>query len=252
VTTPIAVPEGLQECIGANLAAVEQRITAACERAGRARGEVTLVVVTKTRSLEEIVAAYRCGVRHFGENRVEEATGKAPALRATFEADPAAWHMIGHVQGRKARDVVALADVVHSVDSVRLATRLDRFSGEAGKRLPVLLEANVSGEESKYGFSAWDEAGCDALMAAAREIAALPHLDARGLMTMAPIVADPEEARPVFVRLRRLCEALRDATGRAWPDLSMGMTDDYPIAVEEGATMVRIGRAIFHLKKERG
>jgi PLP dependent protein len=238
-------PNSLQERIGANLAQVEERIAAACRRAGRERAEVTLVAVTKTRSLDEIVAAYHCGLRHFGENRVEEAAEKVPALRATFDRDPATWHMIGHVQSRKARDAASLADVVHSVDSTRLAARLDRFAGEADKRLPILLEVNVSGEESKYGFPAWDEVGCDALTEAARQIAALPSLDARGLMTMAPIVADPEEARPVFARLRRLRDALRAVTSLGWPELSMGMTDDYAVAVEEGATMVRIGRAIF-------
>jgi pyridoxal phosphate enzyme (YggS family) len=245
VTDSIAIPASLQWNIGANLAQVDERIAAACRRAGRDRSEVTLVAVTKTRSLAEIIAAYCCGVRHFGENRIEEAAEKAPALRATFGPDPVTWHMIGHVQSRKARDAAHLADVVHSVDSTCLATRLDRFAGEAGKRLPVLLEANVSGEESKYGFPAWDEAGCTALLDAAREVATLPNLDARGLMTMAPIVADPEEARLIFARLRNLREALRDVTGRDWPELSMGMTDDYVVAVEEGATMVRIGRAIF-------
>lgn len=239
------IPETVRESIAANLAAVEERIAAACQRAGRSREAVTLVAVTKTRSLDEIVAAYACGVRDLGENRVEEAAEKVPALRAAFDRDPARWHMIGHVQGRKARDCARLADVVHSVDSVRLAVRLDRYAGEAGRRLPVLLEANVSGEESKYGFAAWDEAGRAALIAAAHEVAALPNLDARGLMTMAPIVADPEEARPVFVRLREVRDALQTATGHEWPELSMGMTDDYPVAVEEGATMVRIGRAIF-------
>ncbi len=245
MTESIVTPDALRENIGANLAVVEECIAAACRRAGRARSEVTLVAVTKTRSLDEIVAAYRCGVRHFGENRVEEAAEKVLALRATFGLDPAVWHMIGHVQSRKARDAAQLADVVHSVDSTRLAARLDRYAGEAGKRLPILLEVNVSGEESKYGFPAWDEAGRAALIEAARKIATLLNLDARGLMTMAPIVADPEEARSVFVRLRRVRDALRDATGRDWPELSMGMTDDYAVAVEEGATMVRIGRAIF-------
>lgn len=245
MTQDIVPDDALQERIAANLAAVEERIAAACARAGRARSGVTLIAVTKTRSLAEIVAAYRCGVRDFGENRVEEAADKVPALRAAFRADPATWHMIGHVQRRKARDVVALADLTHSVDSLRLATRLDRVAGEAGKRLAVLLEVNVSGEESKFGLCARDTADEPAFMATAREIAALPNVDVHGLMTMAPIVAHMEEARHVFARLRYLRDALRDATGRDWPELSMGMTDDYPVAVEEGATMVRIGRAVF-------
>jgi len=205
---------------------------------------VTLGAVSKTHPPEDIATAVRAGVRQFGENRVEEALPKMAAV-AGLVNEPVTWHMIGHVQSRKARDAVLLADLVHSVDSVKLAVRLDRFAGEAGKRLPILLEANVSGEETKYGFPAWDEAGCAALTAAVREIAGLPNLEVRGLMTMAPIVADPEEARPVFARLRRLRDALRAATGLDWPELSMGMTDDYVVAVEEGATMVRIGRAIF-------
>ena len=239
------LPNDIEKRIAENLAAVEARLVEACARAGRARSEVTLVAVSKTRPLADLVAAYRCGVRHLGENRVEEAAAKVPALREALGGDGVTWHLIGHIQSRKARDAARLADVVHSVDSRRLAERLDRFAGEMDKRLPVLLEVNVSGEETKYGFPAWDDAGCEALVAAAREVAALAHLDPRGLMTMAPIVAHPEEARPVFRRLRAVRDALRAATGGDWPELSMGMTDDYAVAVEEGATMVRIGRAIF-------
>jgi len=235
-----------QRDIAANLKRVQQRIEGACARAGRERDQITLVVVTKTRSIEEIRLAYRCGVRHFGENRVEEAEAKVPELRKSFAADPATWHMIGHVQSRKAKRAVALADVIHSVDSLRLARRLDRFAGEMGKRLPVLVEINVSGEESKYGFPAWDVVTQAALMGSVRELEALTHLEVRGLMTMAPIVTDPEMARPVFRQLAQIRDLLRDqAPFSSWPELSMGMTDDFEVAIEEGATMVRIGRAIF-------
>jgi len=235
-----------QPGIPANLKRVQQRIEGACARVGRGRKEVTLVAVTKTRSIEEIRLAYRCGLRDFGENRVEEADLKVPELREDFADDPPTWHMVGHVQSRKAKRAVALADVIHSVDSLRLARRLDRFAAEMGKRLPILVEVNVSGEASKYGYPAWDASTRAAFMVNARELASLTHLEVRGLMTMAPVVADPEFARPVFRRLGQLRDVLRDqAPFSSWAELSMGMTDDFEVAIEEGATMVRIGRAIF-------
>ena len=192
-----------------------------------------------------IRAAYDLGLRHFGENRVEEAQAKVGHL-----PDDVTWHMIGHIQSRKATQVVSLFQVVHSVDSLKLARRLDRFAAERAEPLPILLECNVSGEESKYGFDAnrWDadEGQRRALLDAVEEILALPHLQVQGLMTMAPIVADPEQARPVFVRLRALCDELAAAFPQAdWQHLSMGMTDDFEVAIEEGATLVRVGRAIF-------
>ena len=232
--------------IAANLARVEGRISAACARTGRERGEVTIVAVSKTRSVAEIRRAYDVGVRHFGENRVEEAELKVPSLREAFASDPAIWHMVGHVQSRKAKRAVALSDIIHSVDSLRLARRLDRFAGEMGRRVTVLLELNVSGEVSKYGFSAWDDTTCDEFSEQVGALALLTHLDVRGLMTMAPIVADPEEARPVFRRLGEIRDLLKDRQAfSSWSELSMGMTDDFEVAIEEGATIVRIGRAIF-------
>jgi len=232
--------------IAANLEHIEARIVAACARAGRARSEVTLVAVSKTRPATEIIAAYRCGVRHFGENRVEEMEEKTPPLRAEFTADPAIWHLIGHVQSRKAKRAAELADIVHSVDSLHLAERMNRCAAERGVRLPVLLECNVSGEEAKYGFAAWDDSAWAEAWAQIQQLERLDHLEVRGLMTMAPIVAQPEEARPVFRRLRHLRDILRQAAPfSAWAELSMGMTDDFEVAIEEGATLVRIGRAIF-------
>ena len=235
-----------QADIPANLERVEKRIGDACTRAGRRRDEVTLVAVTKTRSIQEIRVAYQSGLRHFGENRVEEAEPKLPELREGFADDPPTWHMVGHVQSRKAKRAVALADVIHSVDSLRLARRLDRFAAEMGKRLPILVEVNVSGEASKYGYPAWNASTRAAFINEARELKALTHLQVRGLMTMAPVVVDPELARPVFRQLGQLRDALREqAPFSSWPDLSMGMTDDFEVAIEEGATMVRVGRAIF-------
>jgi pyridoxal phosphate enzyme (YggS family) len=225
---------------------VERRIDAACVRAGRDRSEVTLVAVSKTRSLEEIEAVYRCGLRHLGENRVEEAAEKAPLLRQRHEADPITWHMIGHVQSRKARDAAQCSDVIHSVDSRSLALRLDRFAGEMGKRIPVLLELNVSGELSKYGLGAQDAKALENTVGEIATFAGLAHLDVRGLMTMAPVVSDAELARPVFGRLRAIRDILRQRLPfTSWTELSMGMTDDFEVAIEEGATIVRIGRAIF-------
>ncbi|MBC7254958.1 MAG: YggS family pyridoxal phosphate-dependent enzyme [Chloroflexi bacterium] len=233
--------------IRANLNEVERRIAWACARVGRNWREVTLVAVTKERTLGEIIAAYQCGLRHFGENRIEEAEGKLVHLRPAFQQDPPTWHMIGHVQSRKARPVAEVMDIVHSVDSLRLATRLDRFAGELGKRLPVLLELNVSGEPTKAGYPAWDEATLEAfLRQEVAPLAQLAHLEVRGLMTVAPIVPEPEGARPFFRRLREIRDLLRrEHPFSPWDHLSMGMTDDFEVAIEEGATMVRIGRAIF-------
>jgi len=238
--------KGVSQAIRANLAQVEKRIAAACERSGRLREAVTLVAVTKTRTLDEIRAAYACGVRDLGENRIEELIPRAEALLDEFAADPPCWHMIGHIQSRKAADVVGGADVVHSLDSIRLAERLDRFAAEAGRIVPVLIQLNVSGEASKEGFAAWaDELLPDCLTALAR-LEAAPNLVVRGLMTMAPYAANPQETRPVFRRLRHLQGLLRGSLPFAnWDELSMGMTNDYVVAIEEGATMVRVGRAIF-------
>jgi len=224
----------------ANLQSIQERIAAAAGRAGRDPAEISLVAVTKTQPAEVIRAAYELGLRHFGENRVEEAEAKAGDLPADIT-----WHMIGHIQSRKAKRVVPLFHIVHSVDSVKLAQRLDRLCLERAAPLPILLEFNVSGEASKYGFAAEEED--EALLAAVEELVALPHLRVQGLMTMAPIVTNPQQARPVFVHLRRLRDELAAAFPQTdWHHLSMGMTDDFEVAIEEGATLVRLGRAIFN------
>ena len=229
----------------ANLQAVKTRIAAAARRAGREAAEITLVAVTKTQPPEVIRAAYDLGLFHFGENRVEEAEEKMDRLPVEIT-----WHMIGHIQSRKAKRVVPRFDVIHSVDSVKLARRLDRLCVDLAAPLPVLLEFNVSGETSKYGFAAdcWEEGDPipAPLLAEMEEIVALPHLQVEGLMTMAPIVPDAEDARPVFARLRKLRNVLQATLPQAnWHHLSMGMTDDFEVAIEEGATLVRVGRAIF-------
>jgi pyridoxal phosphate enzyme (YggS family) len=229
----------------ANLRSVQSRIAAAAERAGRDPAEITLVAVTKTQSPTVMRAAYDLGLRHFGENRIEEAEAKVGDLPGDIT-----WHMIGHIQSRKAKRVIPLFEVVHSVDSVKLARRLHRLSGDVAKTLPIFLECNVSGEESKYGLDAshWaeDSAQRAALLAAVAEIVALTNLEVQGLMTMAPIVSDPAQTRPVFIRLRQLRDELAAVFPHVhWRHLSMGMSDDFEVAIDEGATMVRLGRAIF-------
>ncbi len=234
--------------IAANLERVRAEIRAACARVHRDPAEVTLVAVSKTHPPEAVLEAVAAGVQHFGENRVEESEFKIPAVMQQVNV-PLTWHMIGHVQSRKAKQVTPLFQVVQSVDSVKLAEKLSRLMQEQGRSLDVLLEMNVSGEASKEGFdaSSWDtDDGVRArLWAEVGPILALPGLNVRGLMTMAPIVPEAEAARPVFRALAALRGALADSFGVSLADLSMGMTDDYPVAIEEGATIVRVGRAIF-------
>ena len=231
--------DALVERIAGNVARIRERVSAAAQTAGRSADDVTLVAVTKTRSAVEIKAACLAGVRHFAENRVEEAETKLP----TPELEGVTWHLVGHLQGRKARRAVGLFDRIDSVDSIRLARRLDALAAEQGIVLPVLIEVNVSGEESKYGFRLSDRMSLDA---AAEEILALPNLRVDGLMTVAFITADPENVRPVFARLRGLRDELRVQCPQTdWRHLSMGMSGDFDIGVQEGATMVRIGRAVF-------
>lgn len=221
--------------IAERVGAVRARIGQAAARAGRDPATVTLVAVSKTMPANRIYAAYLTGIRDFGENRVEEALPKQPELPSAI-----VWHMIGHIQSRKARDVVGRFALVHSLDSLDLAETLQRRAEAADVRVPVLLEINVAGEESKYGFAPADAP------AAIGGLGRLNRLDVRGLMAMAPLVADPEAARPVFRELRGLRDRLRaEYPSLALDELSMGMTDDFEVAIEEGATLVRVGRAIF-------
>lgn len=230
--------------IADNIQRVQETITAACARAGRDPAAVTLIAVSKTHPAALVLEAAAAGVQHFGENRVEEAESKIPQVHTAVT-----WHMIGHIQSRKAKDVPPLFNVVHSVDRLKLADKLARAVTERGGTLDALLEVNISGEESKGGLPAFgwqtDAAVRTAVWEEVRQICALPGLNVRGLMTMAPIVPDMQAARPVFAGLRELRDRLAESLGLPLPDLSMGMTDDYPVAVEEGATLVRIGRAIF-------
>ena len=218
-------------------AAILERIADAAARAGRDPADVKIVAVTKTVPPERIVAAAHAGFDAVGENRVQERQAKA---EATADAR-ASWHLIGPLQSNKARRAVELFDVIQTVDSLELAERLSRIAGEVrpGDRLPVLFQVNVDEDQAKAGF---DPAALERDLPA---ILDLPGLMVEGLMTVGRLVETPELARPTFVALRELSERLRARHPGLGPALSMGMSEDYPIAVEEGATMVRIGRAIF-------
>lgn len=225
--------------IAANLADVHARIGAAAERSGRRPDDVLLVAVSKTHPIEDIVAAMAAGQRDFGENRLEELWTKVEQARS-LHLDAIRWHMIGNIQSRKTRDAVGPFVLIHSIDRAKIAARLSRDAEAAGNVMKVLVEVNVSGEASKHGFTP------DELLAQAGELLALPGIDVAGLMTMAPFEAEPEATRPVFRALRSLRERLADAYPAGdWNELSMGMTNDFEVAIEEGATIVRIGSAIF-------
>jgi len=219
------------------------RIHDAAVSAGRETQSVRLVVVTKAHPVEVALAAVKAGARLLGENYVEEAEGKILSISGEHGVE---WHMIGHIQSRKARRVCELFQYVHSMDSLKLANRLDRFAEELNIRMPVLLECNVSGEESKTGFPAWDEHLWADLAQQARQIGELPNLELHGLMTMAPYYDEPERARPFFRKLVRVRDYLsKDLPQVSWSELSMGMSGDFEVAIQEGATIVRVGQAIL-------
>ncbi|MDP2917503.1 MAG: YggS family pyridoxal phosphate-dependent enzyme [Dehalococcoidia bacterium] len=214
--------------IRASQESVRLRIARACRRAGRSPEEVTLVAVTKGVAPSVIAAAFELGIRNFGENRVQEAEEKIKQL-SHLKPRPV-WHMIGHLQSNKVKPALALFDIIQSVDSVKLAQLISRYTR---KKVPVLLQVNVSGEASKSGFPLSE------LGQAFEAISRLPQIGIKGLMTIAPVGDNPEDVRPVFRKLWELGDSFR------LEHLSMGMTDDFEVAIEEGATMVRLGRALF-------
>jgi pyridoxal phosphate enzyme (YggS family) len=233
------------------IAQTRERITEAARRAGRDPDDILLVAVTKSHPAETIAEAYGQGLRHFGENRVEERAEKLPAVESMLPG-PVTWHMIGHIQSRKTREVVTLFDWVHSVDRLKIASRLSQHIAEGMPRapLPLLLEVNLSGEASKYGYdlAGWpdDTSSIEALFHDVETMLNLSGIRLEGLMTMAPYVDDLEAVRPVFVRLRRLRDMLADRfPSLGWPHLSMGMSNDFEVAIEEGATIVRLGTVLF-------
>jgi len=219
-----------------NLAIVRKNIAVAAEKNGRSLEDVILVCVTKQIPIDIVLQAVNCGATIIGENRVSEVLVKKQQLPESIS-----WHMIGHLQTRKVKEAVKLFDLIHSVDSVKLANEIDKRAAAISKKQDVLLEVNISGEESKYGFS------IQQLEQSIREIAKLSQLQILGLMTMAPFVSNPELTRPVFRKLRELQEQILalHIPGVEMKYLSMGMSQDYEIAVEEGSNMVRIGSAIF-------
>jgi PLP dependent protein len=206
---------------------VQERVATACRRSGRSPDDVTIIAVTKGFSAEVVLEVIAAGITNIGENRVQEAESK---LGEVGVAPGVIWHMIGHLQTNKVKTALGLFDIIHSVDSLHLAEAISR---RASRPVPVFLQVNVAGEASKAGLSLGDLAG------SARAIGSLPHVGMRGLMTVAPLVDDPEHVRPVFTRLREEADAL------GLRELSMGMSDDFEVAVEEGATHVRLGRVLF-------
>ncbi len=220
---------------------INQRIAAACQRAGRDFFEVTLVAVSKTVEPALIRQAIEAGVRVLGENRVQEAATKIPQLENAAAENNVAWHLIGHLQSNKARRAVELFSAIQSVDSVKLAARLDAIAGELGKRLPVFLEINLGEEDSKAGISQSE------VLSLCEQVSKLHHLELKGLMAVPPFLDDPEQVRPFFRRLRQLRDEARRAgiVGEQFKELSMGMSNDFEVAIEEGATYVRIGTALF-------
>ncbi len=220
--------------IAANLASLRERIAAACARAGRDPAAVTLMGVSKFQPPEAVRAALDAGLTTFGESRVQEAKAKIPLCPGR-----ARWQMIGHLQSNKCRDAVALFSMIQSVDSLALAQELDRQCEKAAKTLPILLEVNVAGEASKFGYAPAK------VLADFRELNQLPRLEIHGLMTIAPYSPTPERVRPVFRRLRELRGECEQLLGAPLPVLSMGMSGDFEVAIEEGATLVRVGSALF-------
>ncbi len=224
-----------------NLARVEERIGAACQRVGRRREEVKLVAISKTFPAERIREAYEAGLRDFGENRVQEAESKRPAL-----SDLAiTWHLVGHLQSNKAKLARELFQWIHSIDSEKIAQKLDHAAAASGEKLPVLLEVNLGEEPSKFG------AGGEDVVQLGERVSRLETLELRGLMIVPPFFEDPESARPFFRRLRELARSISDAKlpNVSMHHLSMGMTHDFEIAIEEGATIVRVGTGIFGERK---
>ena len=229
-----------ERMIAENLESVRARIAVAARRAGRQPGDILLVAVSKGQPEEAVRAAYAAGQRDFGENRVEDALDKISRLRDLGEVR---WHLIGHLQSRKVALAGTAFDLIHSIDRLKIARRLSGL--KAGRQQPILLEGNVSGEASKEGWPLSDRFGWEAIDQEVAEVTRLKGLELRGVMTIAPISTDEQLLRSVFRGLREWRDHLRDRFSGEWPELSMGMTDDFEPAIEEGATIVRIGRAIF-------
>ncbi len=220
--------------LATNLEHVQQRIRSACKRAGRDPASVTLLAVTKTHPPEVVQAAAGLGLTLFGENRVQEAKAKIPQCPGRLH-----WHLIGHLQTNKCRDAVELFEMIQSVDSLHLAEEINKRAEQAAKRMPVLLEVNVAGEASKSGYRP------EQLLAELEALNGLPRLEIQGLMTIPPWSPEPDKARSFFRQLRALKEQCEQRLAAPLPHLSMGMSGDFEVAIEEGATIIRLGTALF-------
>lgn len=219
-----------------NLEHVEEEILKACERSGRSRSEVTLISVSKTKPVETLEEAYSLGVRTFGENKAQELMEKYDALPKDIR-----WHMIGHLQRNKIKYIIGKTELIHSVDSIRLAEAIEKEAAKRNITVDILIEVNVAGEESKFGLKPEELSGF------IEDVLKFPHIRVKGLMTIAPYVENPEDNRSVFAHLRKLSVDIgtKNAHNINMSVLSMGMTNDYQVAIEEGATMVRVGTGIF-------
>jgi len=226
--------------LAANLTAVQQRMAAACARAGREPGSVALLAVTKGQPPEAVAEAARLGLNVFAESKVQEAKAKIPLCPGRLH-----WQMIGHLQSNKCRDAVELFEMIQSVDSLHLAEEINRRAEQAAKTMPILLEVNAAGEASKFGYRP------EQLRAELNAINALARLEIHGLMTIAPWSPEPEKVRPVFRMLRELKSECEQILGAPLPHLSMGMTGDFEVAIEEGATLIRVGTALFGPRKAK-
>jgi pyridoxal phosphate enzyme (YggS family) len=223
-----------------NLRNIQQRFERACVRAGRTPSEVTLLAVTKGHPPETVQMAAELGLTVFGENKIQEAKAKIPMCSSRLH-----WQMIGHLQSNKCRDAVHFFEMIQSIDSLPLAEEVNRRADQAGKTIPVLLEVNAVGEASKFGYSR------ETLLRDIKALNALRRIEVQGLMTVPPWTPDPEKVRPVFRLMRELKGRCEEALGAPLPHLSMGMSGDFEVAVEEGATIVRIGTALFGARKTR-
>lgn len=226
--------------IAANLNSIQTRIAAACQRAGRDPASVTLMAVTKTHPPETVQAAADLGLVYVGENKVQEAKAKIPLCPGKLR-----WHMIGHLQSNKVRDAVELFEMIQGVDSLAIAQEINKRCEAASKTMPILLEVNVAGEASKFGYAP------ERLLAELAEINALPRVEVHGLMCIPPWKPDAEQVRPFFRQARELKQRCEEILGAPLPQLSMGMSGDFEAAIEEGATLVRIGTALFGERAKR-
>ena len=217
-----------------NLNAIRSRITAACQRSGRKEDSVTLLAVAKTHPPETVTQAARLGLTFFGESKVQEAKAKIPQCPGRLR-----WHLIGHLQTNKCRDAVALFEMIQSVDSLNLAEEINKRAEQAARRMPILLEVNAIGEASKFGYRP------EKLLSELAQINALDRIEVHGLMTVPPWAPNAERVRPIFRQMRELKQKCEDLIGAPLPHLSMGMSGDFEVAIEEGSTIVRIGTALF-------